>query len=191
MNPLVLGLLIGAAFGAILTLSGLSNPRLIVDMLRLKDLHLLKVLLVALGTGILGVALLSSQGLAHTSIKPLHLVAVLLGGGVFGLGFALAGYCPGTALAAAAEGRRDAFFAIAGGLTGTAVFAALYGALAPVLVEPLTYGKPTVFSWLGVPALAVAVPIAAFLGWAVWRFWRFEHPRNVETRLGDRPAHQS
>jgi hypothetical protein len=59
MSPLVLGLLIGAAFGAILTLSGLSNPRLIVDMLRLKDLHLLKVLLVALGTGILGVALLS------------------------------------------------------------------------------------------------------------------------------------
>jgi hypothetical protein len=189
VNPLVLGLLIGTAFGAVLTLSGLSNPRWIIDMLRLKDLHLLKVLLVALGTGILGVALLSSGGLAHTSIKPLHLAAVLLGGGIFGLGFALAGYCPGTSLAAAAEGRRDAWFAVAGGLTGTAVFAALYRVLAPALVEPLTYGKPTLFSWLGVPALAVALPIAALIGWAAWRFWRVEHPPMIEHDLRERHAH--
>ncbi|MFN0006983.1 MAG: DUF6691 family protein [Planctomycetota bacterium] len=189
MNPLVLGLLIGVAFGAILSLSGLSNPRMILDMLRLKDFSLFKLLVVAIGTGILGIALLASFELAHTSIKTLHLVAVLVGGGIFGAGFAITGYCPGTALAAAAEGRKDAFFAIAGGLAGTAVYAALYAALKPWLVDPLTFGKPTVHSWLGSPALTVALPVAGILAVVVWRWWSAEgRPAGQKTEIRGRTA---
>ena len=148
MNPLILGLLIGACFGAILSLSGLSSPLRILDMLRLRDLALVRLLLVAIGTGIVGIALLDSAGLAHTSIKALHVLALISGGAIFGIGFAVAGYCPGTALAGAAEGRRDAYLVVAGGLAGTAAYAAAYASLAPRLVEPFTYGKPTLPSML-------------------------------------------
>ncbi len=189
MNLLLIGLLIGVAFGAILTLSGLSNPTLILDMLRLRNLRLFKVLAVAIGTGIVGIALLDSGGLAHTSIKPLHLLAVLLGGGLFGVGFAVAGYCPGTSLAAAAEGRRDAFFTVAGGLAGAAAYALLYAWLKPFLVDPLTFGKPTLFSWLGVPALAIALPIGAIAAWLAWRWWREEHPASPVARARESAAH--
>lgn len=189
MNPLVLGLLIGIGFGAILTLSGLSSPLRILDMLRLRDLSLVKLLLVAIGTGIVGIALLDSAGLAHTSIKTLHVLALISGGAIFGVGFAVAGYCPGTALAGAAEGRRDAFLVVAGGLTGTAVFAAGYAALSPRLIEPFTYGKPTVFSWLGVPALVVAIPIGALVGWLAWRWRRSEVPPEPTHLARERPAH--
>lgn len=182
MNPLLLGLLIGTAFGAILFASGLADPRRIVGMLRLRDLWLLRVLVTALAVGIVGVALLSSAGAAHTSIKTLHVLALIAGGALFGTGFAITGYCPGTSLAAAAAGRRDAFFVVAGGLAGTWAYALAHDALRPLLVDPLTYGKPTLFSWFGVPALVVALPIGALCAWLIVRWRRAEHqpPRQAE-----------
>lgn len=165
---LVYGLLIGAAFGTVLVVSGLADVRRIFDMLRLKDITLMKVIFTALAAGMAGIALLDSAGLAHTSVKTLHVLAVGIGGLVFGLGFALTGYCPGSALAASAQGRRDALFVVLGGLAGTAAFTALYDVLEPVLVKPMTYGKPTVATWLGVSPLVPALAGAALIGAGLW-----------------------
>jgi uncharacterized membrane protein YedE/YeeE len=159
MNPLLLGLLVGVAFGAALSLAGFSDPARILEMLRLRDLRLVKALGTALAVGVLGVALLDAAGLAHTGVKTLHVAAILTGGAIFGVGFALAGYCPGTALAGAAEGRADAPFAVLGGLAGTAAFAAAWDVLRPALVDPWTFGKPTLASILGVHPLVVALPL--------------------------------
>jgi uncharacterized membrane protein YedE/YeeE len=175
MSLILLGLVTGAAFGAVLMLSGLSNPRLIIDMLRFRDLFLLKVLVTALVTGITGVALLDAFGAAHTGIKPLQLLAVSAGGSIFGLGFAISGYCPGTSLAAAAEGRRDALFTVLGGLAGTGLFALVYDSIKPVLIEPLAFGRPTLHSSLGLPALALALPIGAAGAWLIRRWLAAEH----------------
>lgn len=182
MNPLLAGLVIGMAFGAILFASGLADPRRIVGMLRLRDLWLLKVLVTAIAVGVVGIALLSAFGAAHTSIKTLHVLAVSAGGVLFGIGFAVTGYCPGTSLAAAAVGRRDALFVIAGGLAGTALFALAYDWLRPLLIEPLTYGKPTLFSWLEIPALWLALPLGALAAWLVLHWLRAEHPPRPRRR---------
>ena len=184
MSPILSGLLIGCAFGAILYASGLADPRRIVGMLRLKDLFLLKLLVTALGLGIVGVALLAAADAAHTSVKTLHVLAILAGGAIFGAGFAVTGYCPGTSLAAAAAGRRDALFTVLGGLAGTAVFAALYPWIAPRLVEPLSFGKPTVDSALGLPALAVALPIGAAIAYLFLRWLRSESTTTPASELG-------
>ncbi len=181
MNPLLAGLLIGIAFGAILFASGLADPRRIVGMLRLQDLWLLRVLVTAIAVGIVGIALLSVLGAAHTSIKTLHVLAVSAGGVLFGIGFAVTGYCPGTSLAAAAAGRLDALFVIAGGLTGTALYALAYDGLEPLLLEPLTYGKPTLFSWLGIPALWLALPLGALAAGLVFHWLRTEHRASPST----------
>ncbi len=172
MNPLLLGALTGAAFGAVLMVSGLSNPRLIIGMLRLRDLRLVKLLVTALAAGMVGVAALDALGAAHLAVKPLHALAVAAGGLIFGVGFALSGYCPGTSLAAAAEGRRDALFTVAGGLLGTLAFAFSFEALRPILIEPFSFGAPTLHSWLEVPALAVALPAGAAASWMIGRWLR-------------------
>jgi uncharacterized membrane protein YedE/YeeE len=171
MNPILLGLITGVLFGAVLSLSGLSNPRLIIDMLRWRDLRLFKLLVTAITLGIVGVAFLQAVGLAHTSIKPLHVLAILSGGIIFGAGFALSGYCPGTSLAAAAEGRTDALSTVAGGILGAGAYALLYDPLKPVLVEPLTFGSPTVPSVLAVHGLVVAVPVGAASLILIARWW--------------------
>ena len=48
---IVLALLIGGAFGAVLDRIGASNPNLIGRMLNLTNLHLMKTILLAIGTG--------------------------------------------------------------------------------------------------------------------------------------------
>ena len=96
IKTLLWGLLLGTAFGATLSLSGAASHRMIVNALRLKDLRLLKIILTALAVGTLGVTLLDTAGMAHLKIKPAYLLGVALGGALFGIGFALAGYCPRT-----------------------------------------------------------------------------------------------
>ena len=53
MLTLALGLVLGAAFGALLQLSGASSHTKIVNALRLKDLTIMKLILTAMPLGII------------------------------------------------------------------------------------------------------------------------------------------
>jgi len=128
MTTLILAILIGGAFGFMLDRVGATSPDYIIGMLRLSKLHLMKTILLAIGSAsvLLFAALLA--GLAdpgHLSVKTAHL-GVLLGGALLGVGFAVAGYCPGTGLAAGATGRKDALVFVLGGLAGAAAFMGSY-----------------------------------------------------------------
>jgi hypothetical protein len=115
-------------------------------------------------------------------------VALVLGGAIFGTGFAITGYCPGTSLAATAEGRRDAPFVVAGGLVGAGVFALVYAVIEPVLIAPATYGKPTLPSILDVPVWPVAL-IAGLLVLGLIAAWLCgERPRSLRPHLRGRRA---
>lgn len=168
IEKLVIGLLIGIAFGATLSLSGAASHRMIVNALRLKDLRLLKIILTALAVGMLGVSLLDSVGIAHLKIKPAYLLGVALGGILFGIGFALAGYCPGTCVVATAERKKDAFFVLLGGLLGAMTFGLLYPTLKPVLIDPFNLGEVRVPNLLGISPVTIAVVLAALLLALAW-----------------------
>ena len=79
----------------------------------------------------------------HLSIKPAY-IGVFVGGLLLGVGFAVAGYCPGTGLTAMASGRSDAFFFVIGGLFGAAAYMLSYGAVkATGLLDAILGGKTT------------------------------------------------
>ncbi|MFO0707803.1 MAG: YeeE/YedE thiosulfate transporter family protein [Nitrospira sp.] len=157
---LLLGLLLGAAFGAVLQLSGASSHTKITNALRLKDLTIIKVILTAIGVGLLGVHVLDAAGWAHMKIKDLYLPGIALAGGIFGVGFAVSGYCPGTALAAAAEGKPDAWATVAGGLVGALVFAFVFPEMEEHLISIGRFGAVTVHGLLGISGIWIAVPLA-------------------------------
>ena len=54
---------------------------------------------------------------------------MIVGGALLGLGFAIAGYCPGTGLTALADGRKDALFFIGGGFLGALIYTLVYGSI--------------------------------------------------------------
>lgn len=160
---LLLGFLIGCAFGAILFLGGATSYRRILGTLLLKDMWIIKLMMTAIGVGTLGIYLLDLGGLAHLSIKPAYIWGVAIGGAIFGIGWALAGYCPGTCVAASGEGKKDAIFTLVGALVGTLLFSLAYPMLDATLLAPANLGEVTVESLLGVSGIYIAIPFSAAL----------------------------
>jgi uncharacterized membrane protein YedE/YeeE len=166
---LLLGLALGAAFGAALQMSGASSHTKMTDALRFKDLTIIKLILMAIGVGMIGVNLLDTFGLANIKVKDLYVPGILAAGLIFGVGLAVSGYCPGTALAAAAEGKPDAWATVLGGLLGAAVFAFLFPELEEHLLSIGRYGKVTLHGELGIAGLWLAVPLGGLLIWLAVR----------------------
>ena len=143
MPTQLLGLILGAIFGACLFLAGLADPDKILGTLRLKDFHALRVIVVFLLVGMLGTWILDLAGVAHLSIKPAVILPVLLGGALLGVGFGLTGYCPGTGLACAAGGRIDALVTVLGMFAGALAFIWIHPHLVPAMESIADYGKTT------------------------------------------------
>jgi uncharacterized protein len=165
--PLFYALLVGIAMGALIQRVGASSPRMILASLRLENLSVIKFMATTIAVGTVVVYLMSMWMPMHFDIKPLYVVGVLVGGLIFGVGFAVGGYCPGTCVVGMGEGRRDAFAALLGGITGALVFTLVYTAIQGTLIAPLNYGKVTLASVLHLPAVVVAVALAAVLLTAV------------------------
>ena len=125
--PLGIGLLVGIGFGMLASLWGIGNPETINRTARLVDRLLLGCFLFVTALGAVLLYGLYAFGISmHFSPKPTYIYGVAAGGVLFGIGSAISGYFPGTALIALGEGRRDALAAIPGGLLGAAAWTALF-----------------------------------------------------------------
>ena len=120
-------------------------------------------MMTAIGVGTLGIYLLDMGGLAHMSVKPAYLWGVAAGGAIFGVGWAVAGYCPGTCLVGSAEGKLDALFTLLGGLAGALLFSFAFPALEAILIEPANFGSVTLESLLGINGIYIALPFSLAL----------------------------
>lgn len=146
---ILLAIVIGVSFGAVLDRVGATNPTWVGKMLSLKNLGLAKTILMAIGVG--GVLMFAGQmaglvDVGHMSVKTAY-IGVLIGGILFGAGWAISGYCPGTGVCAAATGRKDAMFFIAGGLLGAAAYMVTYPAWkSSGLLDKVAGGKVTLGS---------------------------------------------
>jgi uncharacterized membrane protein YedE/YeeE len=163
MSPLISALIVGIAMGALIQRVGASSPRMILASLRLENVAILKFMATTIAVGSVLVFVLGNWIPMHLDVKPLYVLGVGLGGLIFGVGFALGGYCPGTCVVGMGEGRRDALVAFLGGITGALVFTLAYAALAPVLVAPMNYGKLTLASVFGISPIVVSIALAALL----------------------------
>lgn len=154
---LVYGLLVGIVMGALIQRVGASNPAMILASLRLKDLTIIKFMATTIGVATIVTYLLDMGMPMHIDVKPTYVVGVAIGGLIFGAGFAIGGFCPGTCVVGIAEGRRDGLVALLGGVVGATVFAMVYKLIEAPLIKPLSYGKITWADVLGAPPVLVAL----------------------------------
>lgn len=127
---LMMGLAIGFCFGFLLQKGGVTRYDVIMGQLLLQDWTVVKVILTAILTGMIGIYLLRIPGLARLHTWSGSFGSTVIGGLIFGIGFAILGYCPGTLAGAAGQGSLDA---ILGGVPGMVIGAGIYAAIYPRL----------------------------------------------------------
>jgi hypothetical protein len=118
------------------------------------------------------------MGLVKLAIKPTILGAVIMGGLLFGLGWGLLGYCPGTSLGAIGEGRWDALWGVLGMLVGAGIFAEAYPLMKVTVLTWGNYGKITIPQVLGINHwFVILVFVLLVLGLFRW-IERFEQAKS-------------
>jgi uncharacterized membrane protein YedE/YeeE len=161
----VFALLVGIAMGALIQRVRASSPGMILRSLRLENLSIIKFMATTIAVGMLAVYtinLFAPQSL-HFDIKPAYLLGVALGGVIFGVGFAVGGYCPGTCVVGVGEGRKDAWFAVAGGVVGALVFTLAYTTVFERLIKPMDFGKIRLQDLVHVSPIVTAVLVAGLM----------------------------
>lgn len=125
-TDLALAVLLGLGFGFCLERAGFGSARKLTAVFYLFDMSVVKVMFTAIVTAMVGLFVLSAIGLLDLSglyLEPTSYAAQLLGGLVFGAGFIIGGYCPGTSIAAMATGRKDGAAFALGMLAGVMAYA--------------------------------------------------------------------
>ena len=153
----ILGLLTGIGFGFFLQRGRVLRFGKQVGAMLFKDMTIFKFMLSAIIVGMFGILVLSDQGIITLSHKPMNMGAIIVGGALFGVGWAVMGFCPGTAVGAVGEGRWHAIFGIIGMLIGAAVYAQFYPLFKATVLSWADFGKISLPQALGVSPWVVAI----------------------------------
>lgn len=167
LHPAVTAIPVGIAFGMILERAGLGDPRVIRGQLVGSDYSVILVMFGAIVTAMLGLLWCSALGIVDLraiATPPTDIGGQVVGGIVFGGGFAISSLCPGTACVAAASGRRDGMAAVGGVFLGTVATPLLWPWLGRAVADvpdeqrllPAELGLPTWVVAAGLVLLAMA-----------------------------------
>jgi len=168
--PLLQGLGFGFVFGFLLQKGGVAKYDILLGALLLTDFTVVKIMLTAIIVGMVGIFSMHAMGLVKLHVKPTRYAANIVGGLLFGAGFALYGYCPGTGGAALGQGNLDAITGILGLMAGSFLFAEVSRPLDESLMKWGYRGKlmlPDLIKAPLYPFLFVTVPLLLVILWAV------------------------
>lgn len=169
MNELLIGAVTGILFGFVMQKAQVIRYDRQLGALRLLDMTIVKFMLTTILVAMVGIYLLYDLGWVKLSVKPLILGGNVLGGLIFGVGWAIVGYCPATAMAALGEGRYDSIFGLAGMILGAGLYAEFYQQIKAGVLGCGDFGKVTLPVALGVNHwIVIVVLIALFIGLFVW-----------------------
>jgi uncharacterized membrane protein YedE/YeeE len=132
---LITALVVGLLFGFLLQKGGATDYEVLVNQLLLRDFTVLKIIFSAIVVGMPGVYLLVENNVADSSIKPFRPKSIITGGLIFGVGFALLGYCPGTLAGAVGTGSLHALIGALGMIIGAGTFASFYPLLSDFIAK--------------------------------------------------------
>jgi uncharacterized membrane protein YedE/YeeE len=124
-------LFLGTVFGFVLSRSGAADYDFIQGMFLFEEFQLYGIIGSAVAFTAPGIWMISRRGRSlsgqplNFELKPLHR-GNIAGGLLFGVGWSMAGMCPGPIFVNIGEGKIYALAALAGALAGAGLFGAVY-----------------------------------------------------------------
>ena len=167
---LAFGLVTGILFGALLQQGRVLRFEKQIGALRLMDMTIVKFMLSTIIVGAIGVYLLRDLGAIEFSPRGLSLGNQVIGGLLFGAGWGIIGYCPGTSVGAFGEGRFHVIWPIVGMLLGGLVYALIYP-FVQAYIQPIgAWGSPSLATLVGISHWVV-IALIAIGSVALFRFF--------------------
>ena len=161
---LSLAFVIGVGFGFLLQRGGVTRYDVIIGQLLLTDFTVVRVMLSAVVVGMIGVYAMKDLGWVTLHPKAGSWGTNVPGGLIFGVGFGLLGYCPGTVVGAAGQGSLDALLGgIPGIVLGAGLFAAAFPWLKRRVLDKGEFGDVTVPGLLKVNHWVVVGPVCVLI----------------------------
>lgn len=170
-KQLVLGLVFGILFGFLLQKGGVAKYEVLLGALLLTDFTVMKIILTAIVVGMVGIFGMHALGWVKLHVKPTHYAANVAGGLLFGVGFALLGYCPGTGAAALGQGNYDAIAGIVGMLVGSHLYAELSRGIESSV---MTWGNRGLIMLPDLMGMRLGIFLAAFVPLLIGALWLLE-----------------
>ncbi len=158
------GLIFGIIFGFLLQKGGATKYDVIINQLLLTDFTVLKIMLSAVVAGSIGLFFMQNRGWIKLRPKAGSWGKNAIGGLIFGVGFALLGYCPGTIAGAIGNGYLDALTAgLIGIVFGSGLLAMVYPRLKEGVLKRGSFGNATLPQVLRVNNWVVIIPLAVII----------------------------
>ncbi|SDX21866.1 DUF6691 family protein [Flavobacterium degerlachei] len=122
-------LLVGFVFGIVLTKSEAVSWYRIYEMFQFQSFHMYGIIMVAIGTGIIGIQIIKRNNIKDIKGLPIEIadkepgsIRYWVGGILFGLGWALVGACPGPIYILLGAGFWSILIVLFGALFGTYLY---------------------------------------------------------------------
>lgn len=170
-TALLLAIGVGVGFGFFLEQAGFGSSVKLAQQFYFRDLTVFKVMFTAIITAMLGLFWLSWFGLVDLSlvrVLPTYLVPQTAGGIIFGVGFVMGGYCPGTCCVASVTGKMDGWIHLLGMFAGIFLFAEIFPYI-EAWYSSTPMGEITLSEQFGLPhgmmvLIIVSIALAGFYG---------------------------
>jgi uncharacterized membrane protein YedE/YeeE len=125
-------IVVGFIFGIVLTKSEAVSWYRIYEMFQFQSFHMYGIIIVAIGTGIIGLQIIKRKQLNDIKGNPIVIsdkekgsLRYWIGGLLFGLGWALVGSCPGPIFILIGAGFLSMILVLIGALIGTFIYGVL------------------------------------------------------------------
>ncbi|NLS93736.1 MAG: YeeE/YedE family protein [Planctomycetaceae bacterium] len=160
-------LAVGLAFGFVLERAGFGSSRRLAGIFYFRDMTVLKVMFTAVITAMLGLSFVAGMGWISLDAMfnmPTIYGAQIVGGLLFGVGFVMSGWCPGTAAVGTASGKIDGLVFLGGTVLGSILFNETFPWLG--WLKDWGYQEETLYAFgmsrTAFGALFAAIAVAAF-----------------------------
>jgi len=164
----------GIAFGFSLERAGFGDSRNLAAQFYLRDMRVLKVMFTAIITAMLLIFWFNGFGILEYKklyITTTYLWPGIVGGLIFGFGFVIGGYCPGTALVSMSTLKVDGLLFVIGLCAGMFAFGETVSLFRVFWDTSGFYGEVTLQGFFGVSA-GVMVLLVVLM--ALGMFWGAE-----------------